>query len=251
MKKTIFYIVALITALWQPVYGNTEALKNANDFYATGEYAMAADAYEKIIKQQGVAPELYFNLGNAYYKMNETGKSILNYERALRLRPGYKNALINLEFAQARVVDNVIQAPSFFLKRWFTDIMKMLSSNQWFWLAFVAFIITLVFALFFVYGASHFLRRFSFYTATIMAVLMVVTLFFSGLRKNQMLHHNEAIIMTGSVTAKSSPDKSGTDLFQLHEGTKVKVKSTLGEWTEIVLGNGTPGWIQTQIIEII
>ena len=251
MKKTIFYIVTLFTILWQPVYGNTVAIKKANELYAAGNYREAAQAYENIFAQYGVAPELYYNLGNAYYKMDETGKSVLNYERALRLRPGYKNAEINLEFAQARVVDNVVPAPSFFIKRWISDLMKLLSSNQWFWIAAISFIVTLVFILLFVYSGTYFMRRVSFYTAAVTGVIVVISLLFSGIRKNQMLYHDSAIIMTGSVTAKSSPDKSGTDLFQLHEGTKVEVKSKLGDWTEIVLSNGNPGWVMNNTIEEI
>ena len=251
MKKTIFYIVTLFTVLWQPVYGNTEAIKKANELYAAGNYSEAAQAYENIISQYGVAPELYYNLGNAYYKMNETGKSVLNYERALRLRPGYKNAEINLEFAQARVVDNVVPAPSFFIKRWISDLMKLLSSNQWFWIAAISFIVTLVFILLFVYSGTYYMRRVSFYTAAVTGVIVVISLLFSGIRKNQMLNHDSAVIMTGSVTVKSSPDKSGTDLYQLHEGTKVDVKSKLGDWTEIVLSNGNPGWVMNNSIEEI
>lgn len=251
MKKTIFYIVAIMVAIWQPVYGNTDAIKKANELYAAGNFNEAAIAYENIIAEHGVAPELYYNLGNAYYKMNETGKSVLNYERAIRLRPGYKNAEINLEFAQARVIDNVVPTPSFFIKRWLSGLMKLLSSNQWFWIAASSFLATLAFVLLFVYGVSYFLRRFSFYTASVLGAIVLISLLFSSIRKNQMLHHDSAIIMTGSVTAKSSPDKSGTDLFQLHEGTKVEVKSKLGEWTEIVLSNGNPGWVMNNTIEDI
>ena len=251
MKRTILYFVTLITLIAQPLYGNPEKIKEANELYANGNYSQAAETYENIIATNGIAPELYYNLGNAYYKLNEIGKSILNYERALKLRPGYKNAAINLEFAQARVVDNVVPVPAFFIKRWLSDLMKMLSSNQWFWIAAIAFVMALTFILLFVYGATYFIRRFSFYTASTMATIVVISLIFSGIRKNQLLHHNAAIIMAGSVTVKSSPDKSGTNLFQLHEGTKVEVVSKFGDWTEIVLSNGNPGWVSNNTIEEI
>ena len=85
----------------------------------------------------------------------------------------------------------------------------------------------------------------------ILLIFSVSMLIFSGIRKNQILNHDEAIVMTGVVSVKSSPDKSGTDLFQLHEGTKVSIKSTLGSWIEIKLGNGNIGWVEQMNIEKI
>ena len=81
--------------------------------------------------------------------------------------------------------------------------------------------------------------------------ISVLAFVFAGIRKDQVVNHNDAIVMTGVVTVKSSPDKSGTDLFQLHEGTKVAIKSTLGNWTEIKLGNGNIGWVEQENIEKI
>jgi len=104
---------------------------------------------------------------------------------------------------------------------------------------------------FFVFGYSVAHRKASFYIAVLFFMLDCTDHVFAGIRKNQMVHHTDAIIMSGVVVVKGSPDKSGTDLFQLHEGTKVKVKSSLGKWTEIVLGNGNIGWVEDENIERI
>ena len=183
--------------------------------------------------------------------MGETGKAILNYEKALRLNPMYHDARYNLDMAQQKVIDNIVQVPPFFILRWLDIFMKLLRSNQWFFVGFLTFIITIIAALFFIFGFTLSNRKISFYIATIFLSITVVTLVFSAVRKTQQTQHNEAIIMSAVVTVKSSPDRSGTDLFQLHEGTKVKVKSQLGSWFEVVLGNGNIGWVENKSIEQI
>lgn len=250
MKRIIFFIVV---ALGFALAGKAApvSVTQANQLYTKGQYAEAAKEYERIAETEGTSPELYYNLGNAYYKMNEIGKSILNYERALRLNPLFDDARFNLELAQQKVVDNIYQTPTFFLKRWVDSFIRMLSSNQWVYLGWGLFLLTLILGLMFIFGPSYFFRKISFYLASVFFVITLMAVLFSGIRKSQMLHHTEGIIMTGVVTAKSSPDQSGTNLFELHEGTKVTIKSNLGKWIEIELGNGNVGWIEQEDIENI
>ncbi len=247
----VIFLLLMSIGFFGYSFGQNDLQKKANELYSKGDYTGASELYEKIIKTYGVAPELYYNLGNTYYKMGETGRSILNYEKALRLKPMYHDARYNLDMAQQKVIDNIVQVPPFFILRWLDILMKLLTSNQWLFAGFVTFIITIIAALFFIFGFTLNNRKISFYLATIFLSITVVTLVFSAVRKNQQTQHNEAIIMTGVVTVKSSPDRSGTDLFQLHEGTKVKVKSQLGSWFEVVLGNGNIGWLESKNIEQI
>ncbi len=247
----IFIICAIFLGLSLSAFAQVDQFKTANDLYAKAQYTEAAQLYEQLVSINEVAPELYFNLGNSYYKLGEVGKSILNYERALRLKPSYEDAIFNLEMARSKVVDNVVQVPSFFIMRWIDSLIKLMSSNQWFWLSVVLLIITVISFFIFIFGFSPMLRRFTFYLGVVFLSFTVLTGFFAGIRKSQMAQHNQAIIMVGTIIVKGSPDKSGTDLFQLHEGTKVKVKSELGDWTEIVLGNGNLGWIEDINIEKI
>ncbi len=249
--KRILFVITIILSYTLSVHAESEVLKQANNLYAKGQFAEAAKQYEKIISTEGVAPELYFNLGNAYFKSNEVGRSILNYERALRLDPLFEDARVNLELAQQKVVDNIVQMPTFFLGRWIETLIKLLSSNQWAYTGLVLFIFSLIFAFVFIFGSSYQLRKISFYIATFFVIISLASVVFSGIRKEQLINHQDAIVMTGVVSVKSSPDRSGTNLFELHEGTKVSIKSTLGNWTEIKLGNGNIGWVEQQNIEKI
>lgn len=250
MKRFIL-IFLLFLSVGLLSFAENKILKQANDFYAAGDFANAAIQYEKVLVENGNAPELYYNLGNAYYRTNEIGRSILNYERALRLSPLFEDAKVNLQFANLKVVDNIVQTPSFFLSRWMSGLIKLLTSNQWFIISFIVFIITLICSLIFIFGTTKQLRKNSFYVGSILLVVAILTISFSGIRKSQMESHNEAIVISGLVVAKSTPDNSGTDLFQIHEGTKVLIKSSLGKWIEIELGNGNIGWVEQLNIERI
>ena len=249
--KRILLFLSFIMCLGPVAFAQTNALKLANDLYAKGDYSNAAKQYEKILSTNKVAPELYFNLGNAYYKSNEIGHSILNYERALRLLPSFDDARFNLELAQLKVVDNIVPSQTFFVGRWIQNLIKLLTSNQWMLISFSVFIFCLASAFLFIFGSKRFIRKISFYLAMVLLSVSFFTLIFAGIRKGQMYNHSEAIVMTGAISVKSSPDKSGTDLFQLHEGAKVTIKSTLGSWTEIKLSNGSIGWVEQVNIEKI
>jgi len=250
MKRIILFLSAMLS-FCSLVMATTSDISQANQLYIKGNYSDAAKLYEKILSTQGVAPELYLNLGNAYYKSNEIGHSILNYERALRLTPMYDDARVNLELAQLKVVDNNIQNNTFFVGRWIENLIKILNSNQWFFISFSVFIVCLICSFIFIFGPTRVLRKFSFYVGFVLLIFSSITFVFSGIRKSQVVNHSEAIVMAGTVSVKSSPDKSGTDLFQLHEGTKVTIRSTLGNWTEIKLGNGNVGWVEQENIEKI
>jgi len=250
MKRIILFF-ALILCFGLSAFSQKNAIKQANDLYAKGDYSNAAKQYEKILSDDGVAPELFFNLGNAYYKSNEIGRSILNYERALRLDPSFDDARFNLDLAQLKVVDNIVPSPNFFIGRWIQNLIKLLTSNQWLFISLGLFIFCLVTVFLFLFSRSRVIRKISFYFAIVLLGISFLTIIFSSVRKGQMLNHTEAIVMSGVISVKSSPDKSGNDLFQLHEGAKVSIKSKLGNWTEIKLSNGGIGWVEQVNIEKI
>ena len=220
----------------------------ANAAYADGRYEEAATLYQSLLDEQEDAT-LYYNLGNARFKQGELAQAILNYERALRLQPNNKDAQYNLAFAQSRITDNIVEQ-DFFLSSWARAIRNNLRERTWLGLSIGLFILGLVGLLLFLLGREPWIRKTAFHTAWLALLFSLITgLNAYSLHQRDTLR-NEAIITQGVVNAKSSPDRSGTDLFTLHEGTKVTIRETLGEWCNIRVGNNE-GWIKQQNMERI
>lgn len=225
------------------------AWDDANALYAEGNYQDAIAAYEAIIAADPT-PEAYYNLGNAYFKTGEVALSILAYERSLRLRPRDKNTLHNLQFAQARIIDNIEDNHRFFLANWAESFRNLLPEYRWFRLSVGLFILMLISAFLFAFGRGLVLRKVGFHTAWVALLCSVISLWCAASLHHRDTAREEAIVVQGIVNAKSSPDKSGTDLFILHEGTKVWVKDNVNGWCEIHVGDNI-GWVRNTTIERI
>jgi tetratricopeptide (TPR) repeat protein len=224
------------------------AFDRANTAYAEGNYEEAATLYQQLLDEQPDAV-LYYNLGNAQFKKGELAQAILAYERALRLRPNYKDAQYNLDFARTRITDNIAEQ-DFFLSSWLRTVRNSLSEHTWLVLSICLFILALIGLSLFLLGREIWLRKTAFHIAWI-ALLFSLT---AGLNASSLHNRDseraEAVITQGVVNAKSAPDRSGTDLFTLHEGTKVTIRETLGEWCNIRVGSNE-GWIQLRNLERI
>ena len=219
--------------------------------YSKGNYEKAADLYESVLKHHGISDKVYYNLGNAYFKCDRLAPAILNFERALRLNPGDADARFNLEMCQARIVDKIDPIGMFLIVRWYHSLGNQLNSNGWAYasIAFFLLFIGCLFAYFF--ARRRWLKKSGFFVGLFLLVLSSLSFVYSAQSSNSITNPDEAILFTLSVTVKSSPDKSGTDLFVLHEGTKMKLRSVLGEWSEIELEDGNIGWLLSKDLQII
>lgn len=233
----------------------TTLFAQANAHYAEGNYADAAEQYEQIIasskdKCTSDYAVVYYNLGNAYFKQGELSQSILAYERALRLKPNLKDAKHNLQFAQTRIVDNIPDTQSFFLSSWLKALRNALNQQVWVILSISLFVLALVGFFFFAFSRTIWLRKMAFYTSLVALLISICACANAGsLHKRDSLRA-EAIITQGIVNAKASPDRSGTDLFTIHEGTKVRITDVIGDWCCIHVGNNI-GWMQLAHLERI
>ena len=221
----------------------------ANAQYAEGYYAEAAAQYEQVIAEQPSA-EAYYNLGNAYFKQGELAQAILAYERALRIEPSYKDAKHNLLFAQSRIVDNIEDTQSFFLSNWLKAIRNALNQQTWMILSIALFICMLIGFFLFAFSQTVWVRKTAFYTSLVALLISFVACINAGSLHHRDTERAEAIITQGIVNAKSSPDRSGTDLFTVHEGTKVEITETIGDWCCIHVGNYI-GWMPLAHLERI
>jgi len=224
--------------------------QKGNQLYQQGQYLEAAQEYEQVLSLGFESGELYFNLGNAYFKARELGRAILNYERAKRLLPRDEDVDYNLQIANLSVVDKITVPPPFLPLKVFSDFKGQFGVNSWalFTLGCYTAVIGLISVR--VLLPRPAVRRFT--TATILPLVLFLILssltFAARVREAQA---TEAILLADKVDVQSAPGGEGTTVFSLHEGVKVRVEETSGEWVEIRLADGKVGWIKTADLERI
>jgi tetratricopeptide (TPR) repeat protein len=248
MKKIIILFLLTVTA-WS--ISAQEIIQQANEAYTQGEFTQAIELYQKAIEENGISADVYYNIGNSYYRANKIASAILYYERALLLSPGDKDIQFNLEIARLKTVDKIAPVGEFFLTDWYNAVQNLFNTNRWSSIAWSCFILFVLGLTLFFFSRKIFLKKLGFYAGLTLFVLTILANIFAFSQKKKLTDRNTAIIFTPTVNIKSSPDNSGTDLFILHEGTKVDVKSQLGDWNEIETADGNVGWIKKEEIEII
>ncbi len=248
MKRAIIYILTLLFSV------NTllaQSAEQAESYYQSGDYTKAIEEYNSILNQGESSAELYFNLGNCYYKIGENTKAIINYERAKRLAPGDKDIKYNLALAQKATVDKIETLPEIFFVRWYNSFINSISVDGWACFSVALFILFLIMLCMFLFSNYSVVKKIGFYIGIVAFIATIWSIVVANDRYTDEIGHNQAIITTPSVTVKSSPDNSGTDLFVVHEGLKVDVISTIGSWYNIKLADGNEGWISGSDLERI
>lgn len=233
------------------LFAQTGVQTEAAQAYEKGDFSKSAELYQSLASEGYQSADLYLNLGNAYYKSGNVAKAILNYERGLLIAPGDIDLKTNLEIARLKTVDRIEPVGEIFLSRWMDSVRNLYSSNQWAVIAIGSFILLLgCFALYFI-GGRVWMKKVAFFSSLLMIIVTLFANVASAQQKAYLLERNSAIVFAKSVTAKSTPSESGTDLFVLHEGTKVTVRTKVGSWNEIELSDGNVGWIPIDQLEII
>lgn len=229
-----------------------EVTKAAGDSaYTKNDYVSAIQIYEDLL-QQGESADLYYNLGNSYYKADNIAKAVLNYERALLLKPGDNDIRFNLDLARSKTVDKVEPVPEIFFVTWIKSLINCMGVNAWSRLGIAFFILLIISLSVFIFEKKLLIKKFGFISSIILFIFVVLTNIFASQQKDSLINRTHAIIINPSVTVKSTPNESGTDLFILHEGRKVQVTdNSMKEWKEIKLEDGNVGWVPTNVIEII
>lgn len=219
--------------------------------YIRNDYASAIQIYENLLKK-GEAAEVYYNLGNSYYKADDIARAILNYERALLLEPGNADIRANLEIARSKTIDKIVPVPEIFFVSWTKSLINCLSIDAWAKWGIVFFILLLVsFSLFF-FSKQIRVKKIGFIAGIVFMVLVILSNTFAAQQKSELKNRNEAIVLAPSIIVRSTPSESGTSLFILHEGRKIEIKdSTMREWKEIRLEDGKVGWVPASAIEAI
>lgn len=220
-------------------------------YFTAGSYDKALQVWNEIYRTGYRSANLDYNIGNAYFKLNNIPSAILYYERAYLLKPGDENINYNLQVARTLNVDRFQEIPELFFIKWYNFVSLSLSTNTWAKISIVTFIIFLLFLSLYIYSSRHRSKILGFWFALLFIFLSLSTLAFTIRNKSMVYNSHKAIITSPLISGKSSPDKSGNDLFVLHEGTKVTIEDEVGEWLEIRLSDGNKGWVPGNSIVII
>lgn len=240
MKKLI-YIFLLLSAV---VTGQNDALfEKGKDFYKAENYTAAIEQWNKIIASGAHSDALYFNLGNAHYKLNNIGPSIYYYEKALQLAPNDKDIQTNLAFAQNARIDVITPLPQTVLTQWYNAVATSFTYNGWAVMAVVFIILFVLFFLMYYFGFREAFKRTFFATALVSIFIAIFAFSLAYITYADAQNDSPAIIFSETIEIKTAPKLNSDTAFVLHEGTKVQVEAEDGDWFKISLADGKDGWI--------
>ena len=246
-SKTAVLLLLLIV----PLTGHAVTKAEADSAFVRGEYQQAIKDYEALLKQ-GASADLYYNLGNAYYRSENITRAVLNYERALLLSPGDRDIRFNLQIARSKTIDKIVPESEMFFFTWYRSLVNLMSVDAWAWTALVSLALVIILLLIYLFSERIWLRKIGFFGGLVLLALFVLSNIFAWQQKQDLLFRKGAIIVSPSVTVKSTPAVNGTDLFILHEGTKVSITDgSMKGWTGIRIADGKEGWVESKMMEAI
>ncbi len=249
--RLLLLMVISLASSFSPLTTKAVTKVEADSAYARGQYQQAISDYEALLKN-GASADLYYNLGNAYYRTENITRAVLNYERALLLSPGDRDIRFNLQLAQSKTIDKIVPESEMFFITWYHSLVNLMSVDGWARTAIFSLALVIILSLLYLFSERIWLRKIGFFGGFVLLLLFVLSNIFAWQQKQNLLFRKGAIVVAPSVTVKSTPAKNGTDLFILHEGTKVNITDgSMKGWKEIRLADGKEGWIESNKIETI
>ncbi len=243
MKKLFFVVIILIVNGYNFSFQFQDKLEQANKLYQNEEYQKALEVYQEVFRSGYESAELYYNIGNCYYRKGEIGNAILFYEKALKLNPDDEDINYNLSIAKAHTVDKINEVPKMFLVEWWENLLSWFTLNQWSIITAIGYLITIIgFALYFLANTFS-ARKLGFYLGVAFlsfSILLGITLASKYNYENSVEY---GILLEKSITAKQSPDENSTDAFLIHEGVKFSIEDEFENWVKIRLADGKVGWL--------
>ena len=250
-RKSRAGMVVLLMALLLPVSAMAITKENADTEYKKGNYQQAIKDYEELLKG-GVSADLYYNLGNAYYRSDNITRAIINYERALMLSPGDEDIRFNLQLARSKTIDKIAPESEMFFVTWYHSLVSLTSVDRWAYLAIAGIILALVLLLVYLFADAVVLRKIGFFGALACFVLFLFANLFAYQQRSQLENRREAVVISSSAQVRKSPADNAEAAFVLHEGTKVSITdNTIKGWSGVSLADGREGWMQNEKLEEI
>lgn len=252
MKHIKLFLLFLLLFSLSPAHAETVVSGNvAEQLYEAGQYNDALCAYQALVKN-GESPQVYYNMGNCYYRLDSIAQAVLWYERALLLDPSDEEIRYNLDLARSKTVDKIASSDEAFYQRWWNAFTSLFSVTGWTVAGIVCFALALVGLCMFFFMHDVAFRKLGFYGAIFLFLGVLLTNVLAWRQYNARQSHDRAVIMAEYVSCKSSPNEAGKELFQLHEGTTVRVlDDSMNKWLHVSLSDGKQCWLPSASVERI
>ncbi len=251
IKSCIFSLLMFLATLTVYATVQRDNIVKGNKAYSAGSYSTAVDQYKKVVEAGYESPELYYNIGNSYFKLNDYANAILWYERAKRIDPGNEDIDFNLNVANTKISDKIEPLPELFYKRWLNAVILLFSVDTWATVSIIMFITALLCGVLYLASRVLILRKIGFWFGLGLLFIAGLSMVFAWSGYSFTRNTNEAIVFAPTITVKSSPDEKSTDLFVIHEGTKVRLLDNISGWYEIRIASGSVGWLPATSLEEI
>ncbi|MCZ4318287.1 tetratricopeptide repeat protein [Aequorivita viscosa] len=241
MKKLLYILILLVS--FSSMAQNQNLFDQGKELYKNGKYQQAINAWMQILDKGEHSAELYFNLGNAQYKLNQIGPSVYYYEKALQLSPNDSDIKNNLAFAENARIDSIEPLPQTVFSKWYKSIAGVFTFNGWAVLAVIFSILFVALFLFYYFAYTEKRKRLLFASSMFAGIFLVATLTMAFLTYSDFTKKQPAIIFASEIEVKTEPSMGSSVAFILHEGTKVQISAQDGNWYRITLADGKDGWI--------
>jgi len=251
MKYLIYIFTFVITFACNINADTNSIMQTANEYYKNNRYQLAIEEYNKLLLDGYEGTSLYYNLGNAHYRLGKIGFAILYYEKALKLSPNDEDVKHNLALSKLNLKDKVDTLPPFFIFNIWEGLLASFSVTGWTIIVYIFFILVLLASIAYFFSRNVTEQRISFFTGVGLTTILILTIILLTVKMNKEFNVKDGIIVETSVVVKSSPDYSAKDSFQIHEGLKVRLDDQVDDWVKIRLDDGKIGWIMQKSIKII
>lgn len=247
----VFAAIILLSSSVLAGQSTNETMYRANELYEKKDYPAAKELYIRLVEQNYQSPELYYNLGNTFYRLGQTGYAVLYYEKALRLAPNDEDIIHNLRFANYHAADRIDVVPELFIVRYYRALLGLFSVNGWTMLSFLLYLLLIISGVMLLFRKPEKAGkplRVGVWIAAVMLLLLLSILF---LRIQYDSNENFAVLVEPAATVKTAPDGQSKDAFIVHEGIKMRMDDSVEGWVKIVLADGKTGWIEKGVIRKI
>lgn len=252
LTRGLYLLLLLAMPLFSLGNDKVNALfEQGNQLYAKAHFQQAVQAYQQILNQGYQSAVIYYNIGNAYYKLDDMPSAILYYEKAHKLAPNDEDISINIQLANLKIADKIEPQPEFFVTRWWHSFILFLPADTIAGLSILFFIAGFGLLVWYLFTGSYITKRTTFYAGIIAIFTGLIFTFIANRQVSYFDSHHRAIVFSNSVIVKGSPDVNGKPLFVIHNGIKVDITQTNQNWIEIQLPNGNSGWITIDNIKDI